>query len=114
MSDHLRAGIAAGTHLLVSLEDEWLVGMAAEDLGWLPEVHRRAILQFASRGGKPSAEAQAVPRPGDTRSVSTRLCATLVRNLATMYCVWALTTELPWTLPCAATSGWVVFLKRKA
>src|SRR5215212_9577110 len=31
----------AGSHLLLSLEDERLVGMTAEDLSWLLEEHRR-------------------------------------------------------------------------
>ncbi len=39
----LAAGDALGTHLLVSLEDERLVGMTAEDLGWLVEEHRRMV-----------------------------------------------------------------------
>jgi uncharacterized protein len=42
---HIAERVAAGdppdTHLLVSLEDERLVGMTAEDLGWLLEEHRR-------------------------------------------------------------------------
>lgn len=43
ISDRTEAGDAPGTHLLVSLEDERLVGMTAEDLGWLVEEHRRAV-----------------------------------------------------------------------
>lgn len=41
--EHTEAGDAPATHLLVSLEDERLVGMTAEDLGWLVEEHRRAV-----------------------------------------------------------------------
>jgi uncharacterized protein len=43
MAERLMAGDVAGTHLLVSLEDERLVGMTAEDLGWLIEEHRRMV-----------------------------------------------------------------------
>lgn len=43
IADSLAAGDARGTHLLVSLEDERLVGMTAEDLGWLLEEHRRVV-----------------------------------------------------------------------
>jgi uncharacterized protein len=43
IADRLAAGDPPGTHLLVSLEDERLVGMTAEDLGWLLEEHRRAV-----------------------------------------------------------------------
>ena len=41
LAEHARAGGAAGDRLLVSLEDERLVGMTAEDLAWLLEEHRR-------------------------------------------------------------------------
>jgi uncharacterized protein len=41
IADAVAAGEAAETHLLVSLEDERLVGMTPEDLGWLLEEHRR-------------------------------------------------------------------------
>ena len=40
---HIDSGSAPGINLLVSLEDERLVGMTAEDLGWLVEEHRRAV-----------------------------------------------------------------------
>ncbi|HUF66135.1 MAG TPA: ATP-binding protein [Gemmatimonadaceae bacterium] len=43
MAERLEAGEPAGTHLLVSLEDERLVGMTGEDLGWLLEEHRRVV-----------------------------------------------------------------------
>jgi uncharacterized protein len=43
IADRLAAGDHPGTHLLVSLEDERLVGMTAEDLGWLLEEHRRVV-----------------------------------------------------------------------
>jgi uncharacterized protein len=43
IAERLAAGDMAGTHLLVSLEDERLVGMTAEDLGWLIEEHRRVV-----------------------------------------------------------------------
>lgn len=44
------AGDPPGTHLLVSLEDERLVGMTAEDLGWLLEEHRRITPAVRERG----------------------------------------------------------------
>src|SRR5690606_326320 len=40
---HIDSGSAPGIHLLVSLEDERLVGMTTEDLGWLVEEPRRAV-----------------------------------------------------------------------
>lgn len=43
IGERLAGGDAPGTHLLVSLEDERLVGMTAEDLGWLIEEHRRVV-----------------------------------------------------------------------
>jgi uncharacterized protein len=43
IAERLAAGDAPGTHLLVSLEDERLVGMTPEDLGWLIEEHRRVV-----------------------------------------------------------------------
>jgi uncharacterized protein len=48
--DRLAAGDPPGTHLLVSLEDERLVGMTAEDLGWLLEEHKRAVPGVRERG----------------------------------------------------------------
>lgn len=44
------AGAPAGTHLLVTLEDERLVGMTAEDLGWLLEEHRRVAPAVREQG----------------------------------------------------------------
>lgn len=41
IADRLAEGDLPGTHLLVSLEDERIVGMTVEDLGWLLEEHRR-------------------------------------------------------------------------
>jgi uncharacterized protein len=41
---------APGTRLLVSLEDERLVGMTAEDLGWLVEEHRRLVPAVGAEG----------------------------------------------------------------
>ncbi len=41
MADRVAAGDPRETHLLVSLEDERLTGMTAEDLGWLLEEHLR-------------------------------------------------------------------------
>jgi len=41
--DAVHAGSAPESHLLVSLEDERLVGMTAEDLSWLLDEHRRAV-----------------------------------------------------------------------
>jgi uncharacterized protein len=43
IAERLAAGEIPETHLLVSLEDERLVGMTAEDLGWLIEEHRRMV-----------------------------------------------------------------------
>ncbi len=50
IADSLAAGDARGTHLLVSLEDERLVGMTAEDLGWLLEEHRRVVPAVREQG----------------------------------------------------------------
>jgi uncharacterized protein len=50
IADAIRAGDAPGTHLLVSLEDERLVGMTAEDLGWLVEEHRRVSPAVGEQG----------------------------------------------------------------
>ncbi|MEX2531278.1 MAG: ATP-binding protein [Gemmatimonadota bacterium] len=44
------AGDASGTHLLVSLEDERLVGMTAEDLGWMVDEHRRVVPAVREQG----------------------------------------------------------------
>jgi predicted AAA+ superfamily ATPase len=46
----LAVGDIPGTHLLVSLEDERLVGMTAEDLGWLIEEHRRTVPAVREQG----------------------------------------------------------------
>ncbi len=43
IAERLEAGDRLGTHLLISLEDERLVGMTAEDLGWMLEEHRRMV-----------------------------------------------------------------------
>lgn len=43
LTEALRAGAAPGSHLLVSLEDERLVGMTVEDLSWLLDEHRRTV-----------------------------------------------------------------------
>lgn len=48
--DHIDNGDAPDTHLLVSLEDERLVGITAEDLGWLVEEHRRRVAAVGSQG----------------------------------------------------------------
>jgi uncharacterized protein len=50
IADRVAAGDIAGTHLLVSLEDERLVGMTAEDLGWLLEEHRRMVPAVREQG----------------------------------------------------------------
>jgi predicted AAA+ superfamily ATPase len=50
IAERLAAGDAPGTHLLVSLEDERLVGMTAEDLGWLIEEHRRVAPAVREQG----------------------------------------------------------------
>lgn len=53
IAEKTRAGDPPGTHILVSLEDERLVGMTAEDLGWLLEEHRR-ITPPVREGGRRS------------------------------------------------------------
>jgi predicted AAA+ superfamily ATPase len=50
ITERLTAGDTPGTHLLVSLEDERLVGMTAEDLGWLIEEHRRVVPAVREQG----------------------------------------------------------------
>lgn len=50
MADRLAAGDAPGTHLLVSLEDERLIGMTVEDLSWLLEEHRRVVPAVREQG----------------------------------------------------------------
>lgn len=50
IADRLAAGGIPGTNLLVSLEDERLVGMTAEDLGWLIEEHRRVVPAVREQG----------------------------------------------------------------
>jgi len=50
IADAIAAGDAPGTHLLVSLEDERLVGMTAEDLGWMVEEHRRVAPAVQEQG----------------------------------------------------------------
>ena len=49
-SERSAAGDVPATHLLLSLEDERLVGMTAEDLGWLLEEHRRLVPAVRERG----------------------------------------------------------------
>lgn len=43
LAEAVRAGAPPGSHLLLSLEDERLVGMTAEDLSWLLDEHRRTV-----------------------------------------------------------------------
>lgn len=50
IAERLAAGDPPGSHLLVSLEDERLVGMTPEDLGWLIEEHRRMVPAVRERG----------------------------------------------------------------
>jgi len=50
MKERLAAGDAPGTHLLVTLEDERLVGMTPEDVGWLLEEHRREVQAVRDQG----------------------------------------------------------------
>ena len=50
IADAIDAGDAPGTHLLVSLEDERLVGITAEDLGWMVEEHRRVVPAVREQG----------------------------------------------------------------
>ncbi|HEU4643250.1 MAG TPA: ATP-binding protein [Gemmatimonadaceae bacterium] len=62
-AERVEAGEPRDAHLLVSLEDERLVGMTAEDLGWLLEEHTRVIPSLQS-GGKRTVyldEVQLVP-----------------------------------------------------
>jgi uncharacterized protein len=49
IADRLEAVDDAGAHLPVSLEDERLVGMTAEDVGWLLEEHRRVAAGVLER-----------------------------------------------------------------
>jgi predicted AAA+ superfamily ATPase len=50
MAERLEAGDKPGTHLLVSLEDERLADMTAEDLGWLLEEHLRITPAVQEQG----------------------------------------------------------------
>lgn len=50
IAGRLAAGDPPGTHLLVSREDERLVGMTAEDLGWLLEEPRRVVPAVREQG----------------------------------------------------------------
>jgi predicted AAA+ superfamily ATPase len=50
MAQRLKAGDEPGTHLLVSLEDERLVGMTAADRGWLLDEHRRVAPAVQQQG----------------------------------------------------------------
>jgi uncharacterized protein len=50
ISENLAAGDAPGTHLLISLEDERLIGMTPEDVGWLIEEHRRVVPAVREQG----------------------------------------------------------------
>ena len=50
IAERREAGEPPGAHLLVSLEDERLVGMTAEDLGWLLDEHKRAVPEVRERG----------------------------------------------------------------
>lgn len=50
IAQSLAAGDPPDTHLLLSLEDERLVGMTAADLGWLLEEHRRMAPAVREQG----------------------------------------------------------------
>lgn len=50
IAERLVKGDLPGAHLLVSLEDERLVGMTAEDLGWMLEEHRRIVPAVRQQG----------------------------------------------------------------
>jgi predicted AAA+ superfamily ATPase len=50
IAERLAEGDSPGTHILVSLEDERLVGMTAEDLGWIFEEHRRLVSTVREQG----------------------------------------------------------------
>ena len=63
IAERVEAGDPRDTHLLVSLEDERLVGMTAEDLGWMIEEHRR-LVPAVREGGRRTVyldEVQVVP-----------------------------------------------------
>ena len=63
IAERVEAGDPRDTHLLVSLEDERLVGMTAEDLGWIIEEHRR-LVPAVREGGRRTVyldEVQVVP-----------------------------------------------------
>ena len=64
ISEDLEAGDLLGPHLLVSLEDERLHGMTAEDLGWLLDEHRRTVSAVRERGRRTVYldEVQVVPK----------------------------------------------------
>jgi hypothetical protein len=50
IAERLAAGEPTGTHLLLTLEDERLVGMTAADLGWLLDEHRRLVPSVREHG----------------------------------------------------------------
>lgn len=52
MTDRVAAGEAREQHLLLSLEDERLVGMTAEDLGWLLDEHLRRVATGKAPGSR--------------------------------------------------------------
>lgn len=51
MSERIDAGRSRESQLLLSLEDERLVGMTALDLGWLLEEHARQVPALREQGG---------------------------------------------------------------
>ena len=64
IGEDLEEGDLLGPHLLVSLEDERLHGMTAEDLGWLLDEHRRTVSAVRERGRRTVYldEVQVVPK----------------------------------------------------
>lgn len=63
MAQRYAAGAAQGTQILISLEDERLVGMTSEDLGWLLDQHKSQVpaLRAGDRRTVYLDEVQVVP-----------------------------------------------------
>ena len=64
IAGRLAAGDPPGTHLLVSLEDERLVGLTAEDLGRLLAEHRRVVPSVREQGRRTICLAEVHVVPG--------------------------------------------------
>jgi uncharacterized protein len=52
IADAIAAGDAPGNHLLLSLEDERMLGMSAEDLGWMVDEHQRMVAADTGPGAR--------------------------------------------------------------